>query len=321
MEKTALLVLLVAITMINQNKGESNFACTGRGGHCSDSHTCPSLGGNVEKLFVRCRCGKACCKCTDTCPVGSTCMSEGETCDGLKDKNGCCGNKFCCSPIPVTTPHEVDCVCKDTCNRDGADEEYVDINEGCSGTNTCCKPCSSTCGGSFTEPMGSFTSPNFPSNYCNKQDCIYNITVEDGNKVLFNFTTIHFDSVFGSVPDFIEVYNAETISESTWKRKYLGGPRPEVVTIADNPSSNTVIVHFQSFDTQTNPGFQVTYKTICSCTALKNYNNKELFLPNIKNQFCEQSTMERKSPVQPRLGSDNCIEEKYPNTFDACVYV
>ncbi|CAG2207043.1 MYLK [Mytilus edulis] len=107
MGKTALLVLVVTITMItmiNHCKGKPNFACTERGGYCSDSDTCPSLGGNVEKLSVRCKCGKACCKCTDTCPVGSTCMSEGETCDGTKDTNDCCGNRFCCTPTPITTP-------------------------------------------------------------------------------------------------------------------------------------------------------------------------------------------------------------------------
>ncbi|VDI39855.1 Hypothetical predicted protein, partial [Mytilus galloprovincialis] len=79
---------------------EPSFACTIRGGYCSDSDTCTSLGGHVEKMTVRCKCRKACCKCTDTCPEGSTCMSEGDTCEGTKDTNGCCGNRFCCTPTP-----------------------------------------------------------------------------------------------------------------------------------------------------------------------------------------------------------------------------
>ncbi|CAG2249185.1 unnamed protein product [Mytilus edulis] len=81
-----------------------NLACTSRGGYCSVSDTCSSLGGHVEKLSARCKCGNPCCKCTDTCPVGSTCMSEGDTCDGTKDTNGCCGNRFCCTPPVTTTP-------------------------------------------------------------------------------------------------------------------------------------------------------------------------------------------------------------------------
>lgn len=43
--------------------GEPNVACTGLGGNCSESDTCPSLGGQVEKLSTGCKCGKACCKC------------------------------------------------------------------------------------------------------------------------------------------------------------------------------------------------------------------------------------------------------------------
>ncbi|XP_052078881.1 uncharacterized protein LOC127716685 [Mytilus californianus] len=106
MGKTTLLVLFVAITMINQYKvtGKPNFACTGRDGYCSHSNRCPSSGGYVEKLTFKCKCGNACCKCTDTCPNGSTCMNEGETCNGMKDPNGCCGTRFCCTPITTTTP-------------------------------------------------------------------------------------------------------------------------------------------------------------------------------------------------------------------------
>ncbi|VDI04751.1 Hypothetical predicted protein [Mytilus galloprovincialis] len=50
--------------MINQYKSEPNFACTERGGYCSDSSRCPSSGGYVEKLTFKCKCGIACCKCT-----------------------------------------------------------------------------------------------------------------------------------------------------------------------------------------------------------------------------------------------------------------
>ncbi|VDI42541.1 Hypothetical predicted protein [Mytilus galloprovincialis] len=139
MGKFALLVLVVAITMINQYKGEPNFVCTRRGGHCSNSHTCPSSGGNVEKLSVRCRCRKACCKCTDKCPVGSTCMSEGKACDGTKDTNGCCGNRFCCTPTPTPPP----CIptCAGYCPKFGfcdfGDNEH---KEGCCGSICCTKP-------------------------------------------------------------------------------------------------------------------------------------------------------------------------------------
>ncbi|VDI39013.1 Hypothetical predicted protein [Mytilus galloprovincialis] len=45
-----------------------------------------------------------------------------------------------------------------------------------------------TCGGIFGGTVGSFTSPYYPSKYCNNHDCYYNITVEKGSKVMLNFT-------------------------------------------------------------------------------------------------------------------------------------
>lgn len=42
----------------------ANNGCTKRGEKCSDSYDCPSSGGEQEKLRVKCRRAKACCKCT-----------------------------------------------------------------------------------------------------------------------------------------------------------------------------------------------------------------------------------------------------------------
>lgn len=61
---------------------------------------------------------------------------------------------------------------------------------------------------------------------------------------------------------FLKVVNADSIAEGTWNRGYTSGPRPLVVRVPDNPSSNTVIVTFHSGNTQTNPGFQVTYRIV-----------------------------------------------------------
>ncbi|XP_052078882.1 keratin-associated protein 5-8-like [Mytilus californianus] len=125
MGKTALLVLVAAITMI---KCVLNSKCTRQGGYCSESDTCTSLGGHVEKLCAMCKCGKACCKCTDTCPDGSTCMSEGETCDGKKEKSDCCGNRFCCTP-PTTTQCVINC--DGNCMEDCSATHLESIGECC----------------------------------------------------------------------------------------------------------------------------------------------------------------------------------------------
>ncbi|XP_063415566.1 keratin-associated protein 5-8-like [Mytilus trossulus] len=118
---------------------EPNVACTGLGGNCSDSDTCSSSGGQVEKLSTGCKCGKACCKCTDICPEGSICMGEGDTCDGTKDTNGCCGNRFCCTPPMTTTP--VPCVetCKGTCETEDCGVHIGQPEDGdCCGSKKCC---------------------------------------------------------------------------------------------------------------------------------------------------------------------------------------
>lgn len=60
-----------------------------------------------------------------------------------------------------------------------------------------------------------------------------------------------------------KAYNGE-IAESVGAFQYTGGPYPSPLQseFSDNPSSNTVIIHFSSGETQTNPGFQVTYRII-----------------------------------------------------------
>ncbi|CAC5415919.1 unnamed protein product [Mytilus coruscus] len=134
----------------------SNFACTRvYGGYCTHSKTCSDSGGNVEKLQVNCGCGLACCKCTDTCAEGSACIDEGEgeTCNGIIDTKGCCGNRVCCKPIsttPNTTPattsldttpgcveSQTSCLmnntgsfCQDSCT-------YEIMNEDCCGKKCC----------------------------------------------------------------------------------------------------------------------------------------------------------------------------------------
>ncbi|VDH98136.1 Hypothetical predicted protein [Mytilus galloprovincialis] len=137
MRRTAMFVLVVSFILIKLINGIPNFACTSHGGYCSDSDTCRSLGGHVEKLSARCKCGNPCCKCTDTCPEGSTCISEGDTCEGTKDTNGCCGNRFCCTPPVITTPAPCVETCPYVC-RTACDGFYLEADGDCCGSTTCC---------------------------------------------------------------------------------------------------------------------------------------------------------------------------------------
>lgn len=62
------------------------------------------------------------------------------------------------------------------------------------------------CGGTFTSPTGSFSSPNFPDYYPNSRDCVFKIIVQVNMQILLNFTTFDLE---GSPPscsyDFVEI--------------------------------------------------------------------------------------------------------------------
>ncbi|CAC5395729.1 CUBN [Mytilus coruscus] len=64
----------------------------------------------------------------------------------------------------------------------------------------------STCGGTLNGPVGSFTSPNYPSDYCNNQNCYYNITVEEGYTMMVIFTTLHLEIDSDEAIDYVKVY-------------------------------------------------------------------------------------------------------------------
>lgn len=64
-----------------------------------------------------------------------------------------------------------------------------------------------TCGGTCNGPVGSFTSLNYPADYCTNQDCYYNITVEEGYTIMVNFTTLHLETDLDDARDYVKVYS------------------------------------------------------------------------------------------------------------------
>ncbi|CAC5411634.1 CUBN [Mytilus coruscus] len=144
-----------------------------------------------------------CCKpCNDTlkCTQGNgTCRAS---CEENEQSAGstCCNNFQCCQP--PTCIDNVNCNCKEFCDESSSisdGQEYIDINLGCCGSSKCCKPCSNTCGGNLIGPMGSFTSPNYPSNYCHGHDCYYYITAKEGSRIMVNFTNLYTEDEFDYV--------------------------------------------------------------------------------------------------------------------------
>ncbi|CAC5390645.1 unnamed protein product [Mytilus coruscus] len=170
------------------NQGLPTFytlQCTQGNGTCRAS--CKE---NEQSAGSTCCSNFQCCQsptCVDTlkCTQGNgTCRAS---CEGNEQSAGstCCNNFQCCQP--PTCIDNVNCNCKEFCDESSSisdGQEYIDINLGCCGSSKCCKPCSNTYGGNFIGPTGSFTSPNYPSNYCHGHDCYYYITAKEGSRIM-----------------------------------------------------------------------------------------------------------------------------------------
>ncbi|XP_063408947.1 keratin-associated protein 5-9-like [Mytilus trossulus] len=137
----------------------ANYGCTERGGICSNSLDCPMNGGEQEKLEVNCCKGKACCKCTDKCPEGSSCIPSNATCDGGNGKVDpllCCGDQVCCTPTPCVENNgctERGGMCSDSsdCPTTGGEQDKLEVN--CCQAKACCN-CTDKC------PEGSSCIPS-----------------------------------------------------------------------------------------------------------------------------------------------------------------
>ncbi|XP_063397797.1 keratin-associated protein 9-1-like [Mytilus trossulus] len=116
------LLFVGAVLMTGQTEANVNCGCIRRGGKCSNSSDCPTTGGEQMKLNVNCRQAKACCKCTDMCPKGSSCIPSNATCDGglgNVDSSLCCGDQVCCTPCFETSVCKLrgeGSYCQESCN-------------------------------------------------------------------------------------------------------------------------------------------------------------------------------------------------------------
>ncbi|XP_071148587.1 tumor necrosis factor-inducible gene 6 protein-like [Mytilus edulis] len=174
------------------------------------------------------------------------------SCDESEEDTGfCCKEYRCCQHMASCNDRE-DSTCRDTCNIGG--NEYIDITTMCSDNTKCCRLCNEQCGGSFTGPMGSFFSPNSPSNYCNRQHCLYTITVEEGSIIMVIFSNV-FLEIEG---DYVEIYDAEIKPEALLY--YINVNEADKIEV--NSTSNRMIIRFVSDRSLTYAGFRVNYKAI-----------------------------------------------------------
>ncbi|VDI53118.1 Hypothetical predicted protein [Mytilus galloprovincialis] len=252
-----LAVFIVCAAAVTIHQVKNTRQCKAEGGICKQ--TCAV---DDEDTGPCCRNSYRCCQpCNDTLQYAQCKAKNGEikpVCDVNEQDTGIgpfCNPNRCCEPPTCI----VDCNCRSSTSNCHWPTEYQDNAGNCSGSDKCCMPCCLTCGGTFKGPEGSFTSPNYPSNYCNDQICSYTIIVEEGSKVMFNFTFVKLENkFFDSLTDTVQVYDGE-ISTDTLLATLDDGP---FEGLEFNSTSNKMIIVFKSDFLDVFPGFSAIYKTL-----------------------------------------------------------
>ncbi|NXV69861.1 DMBT1 protein, partial [Molothrus ater] len=111
------------------------------------------------------------------------------------------------------------------------------------------------CGGSVSDPSGVLQSPNYPGNYPNDADCVWEIQVENNFRVTLTFRDIVMQSRTCQ-HDYIEVYDGP-LHSSPLLGRFCSGSFPTYVS-----SSNMMSVRFHSDSRFSFRGFQAHYSSI-----------------------------------------------------------
>ncbi|KAI4529740.1 hypothetical protein MG293_020418, partial [Ovis ammon polii] len=126
--------------------------------------------------------------------------------------------------------------------------------------------CVAECGASVKGNEGTLLSPNFPSNYDNNHECIYQIETEAGKGI--HLRAQSFQLFEG---DILKVYDGKDSSS-----RPLGAfTRNELVGLVLNSTSNHLWLEFNSNGSDTDQGFQLTYTSFdlvkCEDPGTPNY--------------------------------------------------
>ncbi|XP_059901037.1 cubilin [Gadus macrocephalus] len=106
------------------------------------------------------------------------------------------------------------------------------------------------CGETFTSPTGTLSSPNYPSNYPNKRECVYKIVVGVNMQIKLNFTDFQLEYSATCNYDYVEIRDGG-YETSPIIGRFCGSQRPPVLV----SHSNRLWLKFRSDVTTTSPGF------------------------------------------------------------------
>ncbi|KAI8493120.1 CUB and sushi domain-containing protein 3 [Branchiostoma belcheri] len=123
------------------------------------------------------------------------------------------------------------------------------------GTWSGATPTCRVCGGDLTAPSGGpVTSPNYPSNYGDNENCEWTITVPEGSIIRLTFDSFHTEDDY----DFLTIYDGASDNAAEIER--LTGDQWNIIPIIS--TSNTMFLRLTSderFSRQHREGFQFSY--------------------------------------------------------------
>ncbi|XP_056192710.1 cubilin [Falco biarmicus] len=136
------------------------------------------------------------------------------------------------------------------------------------GFRLCFDSSTEECGGDFTAPVGTFTSPNYPNLYPHNRVCEWRITVEEGRRVTLTFNDMKTEEHWRCSLDYVAVYNGLR-QNSPQLAKLCGEVNPGTEVKSSGNTMKVILVTDMSHATR---GFSVSYSSsedaVCGGTLM-----------------------------------------------------
>ncbi|XP_063159632.1 cubilin [Candoia aspera] len=114
------------------------------------------------------------------------------------------------------------------------------------------------CGGIFQAPQGEIYSPNYPQPYSNNTDCSWVLRVDEGHRIMLNFTDVEIESHRTCSYDYVAVYDGPN-REAPLLGKVCGQRQPPTFT----STQNAMLVRFRSDSSIHLRGFRAWFTEAC----------------------------------------------------------
>ncbi|XP_015202543.2 deleted in malignant brain tumors 1 protein-like [Lepisosteus oculatus] len=214
-------------------------------------------------------CRNNCYGYSGNCSCSSSCSNHGNCCNDFCDYCPYVNHVFC---YPITTPtstpstvwgscngncygHSGNCSCSSNCSYHGnCCNDFCDYCFNVDSSYCFNRP--GYCGGNLGGSSGSFSSPNYPNNYNNGANCIWHITVPNGQKVFLTFTDFELESCGSCGCDSVSIYDGRTSSS------------PLIAKICQNTTSDSyhstshyMTVVFRTDGSAVRRGFRAIYSS------------------------------------------------------------